>query len=302
MNILKTTDDLIDPNGNYMTVEELRRENGETYWLASELMRFLGYGDDMKKFSKAVRRATKALDALNLDFFDHIAKTTFGEAKGVPVDYRLTRFGAYLVVMNADPRKPEVAKAQAYFVAMTRQFEKMWLENPEEFARVAFREEIKGANTTLSGVAQKAGVDDYARFQNAGYLGMYNMMNVELAEKRNISKEFLLDYMGREELAANLFRITMTESKIKTQNIHGQEACERAHQQVGKEVRDTVIRNTGVAPENLPVAERRLPEVLSQLKIGHKELKKIDSEKPAPKRKKQSKPKADLFMDIHPDD
>jgi len=169
-----------------------------------------------------------------------------------------------------------------------RQFEKMWLENPEEFSRIAIREEIKELNRTLGKVAKKAGVEKYDHFHNAGYLGMYNMINVQLAEKRGISKEHLLDYMGKDEMAANLFRITMIEGRIKKDQLQGQAACEEAHRKVGKEVRDVVIRNLGVAPENLPKSERRLPEIHSQLKIGHKELKKIDKE-PSPKQKKQSK-------------
>ena len=285
MNQLKTTDDLIDPNGNYMTVEELRHENGEVYWLASELMERLGYGGNMKLFYKAIKRANKTMDGLNIDPFSNISKIDRPDGSE---DYKLTRFASYLVVMNADPRKPEVAKAQAYFVMMTRQFEKMWLENPEEFSRVAIREEVKEANKILFGVAKKAGVDDYARFQNAGYLGMYNMLNVQLAERRGISKDHLIDYMGRDEMAANLFRISMTEGKIETEEIKGQKALEDAHREVGQEVRNMVIKNKKCAPEDLPVAERRLPEIHSQLKIGHKEMKKIDKE-PSPKRKKQSK-------------
>jgi len=284
----KAIEYLMDPNGGSMTVEELRHENGNIYWLASELMRFLGYGDNMKSFFKAIKRATKTLDALNVDIFSHISKTQLGSEKGVPDDYMLTRFGAYLVTMNADPRKPEVAQAQAYFVAMTRQFE-MWLEQPDDFARVAIREEIKGENTSLSGIAKKAGVEDYVKFQNAGYLGLYNMINIELAKRRNIPKEHLIDYMGKVEMAANLFRMTMTEARIKSHNVHGQEGLEDAHRIVGKEVRKMVQNQTGENPENLPVSKRRLPELHSQLKIGHKEMKKIEAKKSESQRKKSSK-------------
>ena len=275
MSELKHIDHLIDPNGSHLTVEEIRHENGDIYWLASELMRFLGYDDDMKSFSGAIRRATKTLDALNVDIFSHISKTKLGTEKGVPDDYMLTRFGAYLVTMNADPSKPQVAKAQAYFITMTRQFE-MWLEQPDDFARVAIREEIKGENTSLSRIAKSAGVEDYAKFQNAGYLGMYNMINVQLATRRGIDKAKLIDHMGKVEMAANLFRITMTEERIKSQNIRGQENLEYAHHTVGRGVRDMVQAQTGKTPENLPV-ERRLPDIHTQLKIGQKKMKKIDT-------------------------
>ena len=199
MNDLRKINDLIDPNGGHLTFEEIRHENGNIYWLASELMQFLGYGDDMKSFSDAIKRATKTLNALNVDIFSHISKTMLGTANGVPDDYMLTRFGAYLVTMNADPRKPQVAKAQAYFIVMTRQFE-MWLEQPDDFARVAIREEIKGEHSSLFRVAKRAGVENYAKFQNAGYRGMYNMINVQLAQRRGIDKEDLIDdHMGKVE-------------------------------------------------------------------------------------------------------
>jgi len=222
-----------------------------------------------------------------VDIFSHISKTVLGTEKGVPDDYMLTRFGAYLVTMNADPRKPQVAKAQAYFIAMTRQFE-MWLEQPDDFARIAIREEIKGENTTLAGVAKRAGVEDYAKFQNAGYLGMYNMINVQLARRRGLDKEKLIDHMGKVEMAANLFRITMTEERIKSQNIHGQENLEAAHSIVGRSVRKMVQEQAGKNPEDLPV-ERRLPDLHGQLKIGQRKMKAIDGEKPTKEGKKPRK-------------
>jgi DNA-damage-inducible protein D len=291
MNDLRKIDDLIDPNGNHLTFEEIRHENGNIYWLASELMKFLGYGDDMKSFSDAIKRATKTLNALNVDIFSHISKTVLGTEKGVPDDYMLTRFGAYLVTMNADNRKPEVAKAQAYFVAMTRQFE-MWLEQPDDFARIAIRAEIKGENTSLASTAKRAGVEDYAKFQNAGYLGMYNMINVKLAQRRGINKEALIDHMGKDEMAANLFRITMTEARIKSHNIQGQAELEAAHQIVGRGVRKMVQEQTKMNPEDMPV-ERRLPDLHGQLKIGQRKMKAINGEKPTNKAVKRPKKKKD---------
>ena len=203
----------------------------------------------------------------------------------------LTRFGAYLVTMNADVNKPQVAQAQMYFVAMTRQFE-MWLEQPDDFARIAIREEIKGENTTLAGIAKSAGVEDYAKFQNAGYLGMYNMINVNIARRRGLDKEKLIDHMGKVEMAANLFRNTMTEERIKSQNLHGQAALEAAHQIVGRGVRKMVQEQTKMNPEDLPI-ERRLPDIHSQLKIGQRKMKAIDGEKPTKKanvRKRKNEP------------
>ena len=284
MNLLKTTDELLDPEKGYMTFEQLRHENGGVYWLASELMERLGYGKDMKSFYKAINRANKAMTGLDIDPFSNISKIDRPDGS---VDYKLTRFASYLVVMNADPRKPEVATAQMYFVAMTRQFE-LWLENPEDVTRVAFRQEIKEQNKRLSGVAESSGVTEFSYFQNAGYLGMYNMMNVELAKRRGIRKEELLDRMGTAEMAANLFRIEMTKARLERSGQIGQSKAEAVHRDVGGKVRAMVNESTGKNPEDLPV-ERKLPEVVKQLKLGHKEMKKIDVEKPAPKRKKTPK-------------
>ncbi|GHT26618.1 DNA damage-inducible protein D [Planctomycetales bacterium] len=270
MNNLRKIDDLIDPQDGFVTFEQLHHENGNTYWLASELMQRLGYGDNMKSFYKAINRANKAMTGLNIDPFSNISKITGAEGKD---DYKLTRFASYLVVMNADPKKPEVATAQAYFVAMTRQFE-LWLEDPEDVTRVAFRQEIKEQNKRLSGAAENAGVSDYAYFQNAGYLGMYNMMNVQLAERRRLGKNELLEYMGTAEMAANLFRIEMTKAKLELSGNVGQSKAEAIHKGIGREVRDMVKRSTGKNPEDLPV-ERLLPDIEKQLKLGHKEMKKM---------------------------
>lgn len=289
MNELKTTDELLDPEKGFLTFEELRHENGNTYWLASELMKRLGYGTDMKSFYKAINRANKAMSGLGIDSFSNISKIETPEGSA---DYKLTRFASYLVVMNADPNRPEVAAAQVYFVALTRQFE-MWLENPKDVTRVAFRQEIKEQNRQLSGAADKAGVVHFDRFQNAGYLGMYNMMNVQLAKRRGLQTDELLDHMGEDEMIANLFRLSMTRARLEKDGVAGQTHAEAVHKEVGGKVRAMVKESTGKNPEDLPV-ERRLPDIAKQLKIGHKEMKKIDGGKSAPKRKAGKKrPKSD---------
>ena len=157
--------------------------------------------------------------------------------------------------MNADPKKPEVAKAQVYFIEQTRKFE-ILVQNSQEIERITIRDEIKEGNKSLSSVASRAGVTDYAKFSNAGYMGLYNMNNWQLARRRNIDKRDLQDYMGRAELAANLFRITQTEERIKNRNIKGQANLESTHQDVGREVREVILRNTGKNPEQLPLARK----------------------------------------------
>lgn len=160
--------------------------------------------------------------------------------------------------MNADVKKKEVALAQAYFIHQTRKFE-LYLQGSNEVNRVLTREELKEGNKLLSSAAKKAGVIDFARCNNAGYLGLYNMPIWQVKKAKGLDKKVeLQDYMGRTELAANLFRVTMTEEKLKKDNIYGQAEAENTHQNVAKQVRDLVIENTGVAPEELKAEKNYL--------------------------------------------
>lgn len=259
-----------------LSFEDFKNQNGITYWWASEFMLMLGYSD-MKAFKKVLDRATKAFISLNIDHLDNIIRV-LRDIDGVETtDYKLTRFACYLIAMNGDPKKPEVALVQAYFATQTRQFE-LYMENNFGIERLLIRDEITEGNKSLSSVAKQAGVENYAKFQNAGYRGMYNMLNVQLARKRGVDKQKLFDTMGRTELAANLFRITQTEERIKSQKITGQQDLEDTHFNVGREVRDIVRRNSGCAPENLP-QEQNLPQVKKALKSEFKEMKKIDKKK-----------------------
>jgi DNA-damage-inducible protein D len=256
---------------NELTFEDLRNENGMSFWYASDFQLVLNYSS-FPSFDKVIQKASKALMSLNIPAHDNIIPVMNPDTGHQ--DYKLSRFACYLIAMNADPKKEEVAKAQAYFASMTRSFEKM-MENSDQIDRVVFRDEIKEGNTALSKAAHRAGVQNFAYFQNAGYVGMYNMNNWQLANRRNIDKTKLFDHMGRTELAANLFRITMTEEKIKNESIKGQASLERAHMSIGREVRKMVIDNTGKTPENLPV-EKRLPEVRKEIKQNYKEIKSQD--------------------------
>ena len=179
--------------------------------------------------------------------------------------------------MNGDPKKSEVAEAQAYFAQQTRKFE-LYIENNNEIDRLLIREELTEGNKSLFSTIKKAGITDYAKFTNAGYLGMYNMENWKLAQKRNVNKEKLMDSMGRTELAANLFRITQTEERIKNKGVTGQNALEQTHFQVGREVRNIIVENSGKTPENLP-QEKELPNVKKELKEGYKKMLKEDNKK-----------------------
>jgi len=255
------------------TFEDFKNENGFTYWWASDLMTMLGY-KDMKSFQKVLDRATKAFVSLNIPHYENIIAES-REINGEKVqDFKLSRFGCYITVMNGDPKKVEVAEAQSYFAQQTRKFE-LYIQNNNELDRLLIREELTEGNKSLASAANKAGVTDFVKFQTAGYLGMYNMPSWQLEKKRGVKKRKLMEHMGRTELAANLFRVTQTEERIKNKSVSGQANLEQTHFQVGKEVREIIQRNVGKNPENLD-QEKQLPEVKKELKAGYKKMRDED--------------------------
>ena len=263
-------------NNDAPNFEDFKNENGITFWWASDLMKMLGY-KDFKTFQRAIDRAITACMTINIPHYENFIAEQRDINGDRQHDFKLTRFACYMVVMNADPKKPEVASAQVYFAEQTRKFE-LVVEKQEDFERLIIRNEVKEGNKSLTSTAKAAGVTDYARFANAGYTGLYNMLNVELAKKRKIDPKELMEYMGRTELAANLFRITQTEEKIKSQGIRGQHQLEQTHYNVGREVRGMIQRNTGKAPEQLPI-EQKLPDVQKGIKKGYKNMLKEDTGK-----------------------
>lgn len=282
--IIEDMDDLVHTNENpELSFEDFKQENGITYWWASDLMKMLGY-PNMKSFQKVLDRATKAFVSLNIPHYENIIVFQRVINEEQVHDFKLTRFACYLTVMNADPKKVEVAEAQAYFAIQTRKFE-LYIENHQEIDRILIREELTEGNKSLNSIIKKAGVEDYAKFTNAGYLGLYNMPSWKLEQKRGVSKGKLMDYMGRTELAANLFRVTQTEERIKSRNVYGQVNLENTHYQVGKEVREMIQKNVGKNPENLP-QEKQLPEVKKELKEGYKKMLKEDKPQKNTKKKK----------------
>lgn len=257
--------------------EEQSRENGFTYWLASKLMELLGY-ETMTSFSKAINKAMTTCNTLNIPIIENFEQVySIVDGKTI-TDFKLSRFACYLVSMNSDNKKTEVAQAQAYFAALAGAVSH-YIEEASKVERLIVREEISERENSLSGVVKRAGIENYAFFQTAGYRGMYNMNISKLREVRNIpAKKSPLDFMGKDELAANLFRITQTELKIKNDNIHGQSRLEVTAENVGKEVRNTMIKISGVAPEDLP-KNSDLNQVKKELKSRNKVIRQIDSVK-----------------------
>lgn len=269
--------ELFSENFNEEHFEGQCRENGFTYWFATDLMRMLGY-ESWPSFAKAVNKAMTTLNTLNIDIFDNIQNIQrIVDDKNIS-DFKLSRLACYLVVMNADNKKQSVAKAQVYFSQLAGAIQDH-IEEASRVDRINVRSELSDGEKSLSGVAHQAGVENYPFFQNAGYRGMYNKNISQLKQMRGLEKsKSLLDFMGKEELAANLFRITQTELKIKTSNVKGQSSLEAAAHSVGQEVRNTMKKISGVVPEHLPMHED-IKNIKKEIKSKAKELKKLDNKK-----------------------
>ncbi|MGH2664693.1 BRO family protein [Flavobacterium sp.] len=256
-----------------ITFEDFRNENGMTYWWATDLMTMLGY-KSMKSFQKVLDNVTKALSALDILYYENIIAEERSNNGKSWQDFRLTRFACYLAVMNGDPKKKEVAEAQVYFANQTRKFE-LYMKDNSQIKRMLIREDLSEGNKSLASIVKQSGVTDFSKFQNAGYLGMYNMEAWKLKARRKIIKGSLIDQMGRAELAANLFRVTQTEERIKRSHIKGQQNLEQTHFEVGRDIRKIIINNTGKTPETLPM-EKQIEDIKSELKKGQQQMLKED--------------------------
>jgi DNA-damage-inducible protein D len=249
-------------------------ENGFTYWFASKLMNFLGY-ESWASFQKAINKAMTTCNTLNIPIIENFEQVSVIIDGKPALDFKLSRFACYLVVMNADSKKAPVAQAQAYFASLAGAVQN-YLHEAEKVERINVRSEVSEREASLSGVAHQAGVENYGFFQNAGYRGMYNKNIGQLKAIRKVPNgRSLLDFMGKDELAANLFRITQTELKIKQDNIKGQSRLEVAAETVGKKVRKTMLDISGIAPEQLTTAED-IKKVKKELKDKSKQIKSID--------------------------
>lgn len=237
--------------------------NGQEMWSARLLAHILDYSD-YARFKPVIQKAQQACFNSGEETNDHfVQKNTMvdigSNAKREVEDVLLSRYACYLVAQNADPSKEIIAKAQTYFAIQTRRQELS--DNETEAAlRLRLREEIKGHNKRLAGAAKEAGVDgprDYAIFQNCGYMGLYDGRTMQdIHRLKSLKKsEHILDHMGSTELAANLFRATQAEDKIRREKIVGKEHANRAHKEVGQKVRKAIDDIGGTMPEKLPVAE-----------------------------------------------
>lgn len=258
----------------YKNFEEIKkiREDGTEYWNARELSEVLQY-KKWENFAKVIDRAKLACDNSGLNIQDHfpevrkmveIGSNTVREL----LDYELSRYACYLIVQNGDPRKEVIALGQTYFAIQTRKQEVADYFNQldEDNKRLVIRGDIKQWNQMLLEVAHNSGVittQEYAEFQNAGYMGLYGGLTVDdIHKKKNLSeKEKILDFMGSEELAANLFRITQTEAKLKRENVKTKQKANQTHYTVGTTVRKAIKDIGGTMPEDLPTPEKSIKQV-----------------------------------------
>ncbi len=250
--------------------EQLRRldENGNEYWTSRQLWRILEY-TEYRHFLPVIDKAKSACENSNNQVVDHfedilemieIGKGGQRELESV----KLSRYACYLIVQNADPSKEVVAQGQTYFAVQTRiaeikQMEEYNTLSTEEEKRLFLRNELARHNSQLADAAKGAGVvepRDYAIFQNYGYQGLYGGLGAkEIHAKKGLKKsQKILDHMGSTELAANLFRATQAEEKLRRDEVKGKANANRTHHQVGVKVRQTIKELGGTMPEDLPTA------------------------------------------------
>lgn len=266
---------------HHATFESIRQldAQGHEFWLARDLAPLLEY-QQWRNFMQVIDKARQACETSGRVVTDHFADVSkmvdIGSgARRKVEDFRLSRYACYLIVQNGDPSKPVIANGQTYFALQTRRQE---LQDSEKFARLsedekrlAIRNELAEHNKHLAAAAKEAGVEtglDYAIFQDHGYKGLYGGMGAkDIHARKGLKKsQKILDHMGSTELAANLFRATQTEEKLKRENVRGKQNANHTHFEVGQKVRQTIKELGGTMPEALPIPEQSVKQIESAKK------------------------------------
>jgi len=257
---------------NNKTFEDIKHidENGVEFWYARELQKVLDY-KEWRKFEGVIEKAKQACENSNISVFEHFVGTDklskrANNAEVEIKDYKLTRYACYLIAQNGDSRKKVIALAQTYFAVQTRKqelSEKEYSMLTEDEKRFYQRNLTRKGNYSLNKAAKNAGVKNFDKFHNSGYKGLYNGETADdIAKRKGLRyREDILDNMGSEELAANLFRITQTESKLKKDNIQTEKEANKTHYNVGAKVRKTIKELGGTMPEDLPTPKKSLKQL-----------------------------------------
>ena len=260
--------------------EKIKRINeyGQEYWRARDLYKILGY-TEYGKFVRTIDRAKESCKGSSQRVSEHFAHVSemlkiatgkVNETSRKVDDYALSRYACYLIAQNGDPRKGEIAYAQTYFAIQTRRQEMQDFQI-EDSKRIYLRDEMKEHNRKLAITAKSSGVRNYANFQDYGYMGLYGgLRQKDIHSRKQLKKnDLILDHMNSEELAANLFRATQAESKLRRDNVFGQSEANKTHFTVGKKVRETIESIGGTMPELLPT-----PENIKQARTRLKKIRK----------------------------
>ncbi|MEE0885091.1 MAG: DNA damage-inducible protein D [Faecalimonas sp.] len=257
----------------YKRFEDIKiiREDGTEFWSARELAIALDY-TQWRNFQKVINRAMVACENSGHDSSNDFAEVSkivnAGATTKSKVDYELSRYACYLIVQNGDPRKEVIALGQTYFAIQTYRQEVAdhFNQLSEDNRRLVVRGDIKQWNQLLAETAHDAGVitnEEFAIFQNAGYMGLYGGLDVDDIHARKGLEvgQKILDYMGSTELIANLFRISQTEEKLRKDEIQGATNATKVHYAVGKEVRTAIEKIGGTMPEDLPTPEKSIQQI-----------------------------------------
>ena len=257
---------------NNKSFEEIKHidENGVEFWYARELMPILQYSN-WQNFEKIIDKAKISCKNSGISVFEHFIDVNklskrANNAEVEIKDYELTRYACYLIAQNGDSRKKVIALAQTYFAVQTRKqelTEKEYSMLTEDEKRFYQRNLTRKGNYSLNQAAKNAGVKNFDKFHNSGYKGLYNgETDDDIAKRKGLRyREDILDNMGSEELAANLFRITQTESRLKKDNIKTEKEANSTHYEVGKKVRKAIADIGGTMPENLPTPKKSLKQL-----------------------------------------
>ena len=263
------------------TFEDIKHvdENGIEFWYARELMHVLQYAK-WENFKKVIEKAITACENSEISvkdcFLDVRKPIISGKGKEEFIeDYKLTRYACYLIAQNGDPRKKVISLAQTYFAVQTRKqeiSEKEYSLLTEDEKRFYQRNLTRKGNYSLNQTAKNAGVKNFDKFHNCGYKGLYNGETADdIAKRKGLRyREDILDNMGSEELAANLFRITQTEARLKRDKVDNEKRACDTHNKIGKIVRKAIKEAGGTMPEDLHTPKKSLKQLEKESKTSLK--------------------------------